>query len=677
MNRQNNQQSIKEKIIKDLIYINQRVPSVNEVKVYYRDYAEDIDVNPKEKGNSVVLEKLNDLHKFKFMNSESSANDINNYIDYNIRDFETLRNELLKLNVSLEDYFRSLTFNQSKQFETLRKLELEVNSELLMNSEKNDFIHSIVENFDDSKYFDFQKSTATLRSNGKLTLGLEKYGSKDFQNIKIDYYSMNKTGSVLESRDLFNIQNILREDGSFFEHICFTNSQDSLVDFVITVRFESSLGENIENLKLVCRPNEGNNRVKLKIYVTQDQINYEDIFDATSLDNGVNIVNINKQNVKELKIIMSKRGYDYKRFDRYGYAFNLDYIGMTTEIFNINKESVAYLGPYEIKDENGNAYDYSMATIKNGTCCIIPELSTIDFYLSKNNVDWYPAFFNNDGPEVVQFHQTSNVIHQKLIENDIHLLDNSFNETLKSLCGLVLKDDECLLNFIVSPELKQKINKRSLSLFRNIKTKGNTLSGWNFLPNGFIETNIKVNALEGKYIDFGYTNNLCFLNERNVSGRVFIPQGIHKFKTNQNISINSNYNIPNLVSFKRFDNAYPYNHRYLIEGYDYYYKFEGERVYSGVDKVFGNNCTNISEERFNASESNKDIFCFIENEKGLFIKLKKNLNDSSHLNEKIEIDYKTSNLNEVVNNKLYIKVILRSKNRRVSPKVDSIQVRVI
>lgn len=677
MNRQNNEQSIKEKIIKDLIYINQRVPTVNETKVYYRDYAESLDVNPKQKGNSVILEKLNELHKFKFMNSESSANDLNNYIDYNIRDLDSLRNELLKINNSLEDYFRSLSFNQSKQFETLRKLELEVNSELLMNSTKNEFVHSIVENFDDSKYFDFKKSTATLRSNGKLTLGLEKYGSKDFENIKIDYYSMNKTGSVLESRDLFNVENILKEDGSFFEHICFTNSQDSLVDFVITLNFQSSLGENIENLKLVARPNEGNNRVKLKVYVTQDKINYEDIFDATSLDNGVNIININKQNVKELKIIMSKRGYDYKRFDRYGYAFNLDYIGMTTEIFDISKESVAYLGPYEIKDENNNPYDFSMATIKDGTCCIIPDLSSVDFYLSKNNVDWYPVFFNNDGPEIVTFNQTNNIIHDKLILNGIDLLDNSFNETLKEQTGFILKDDECLLNFKISADLKQKLIKRSFSLFRNVKAKGTDLSGWNLLPNGFIETNIKVNSLEGRYIDFGYTNYSCFLNDKNVSGRVFLPQGIHKFKTNQNIYINSNYNIPNLVSFKRFDNAYPYNHRYLIEGYDYYYKFEGERIYTGVDKIFANDCKLVSEERFNVSDIDKNIFCFIENEKGIFVKLKKNLNDSSHQNEKVEIQYKTSNLNEVINNKLYIKIILRSKNRRVSPKVDSFQVRVI
>lgn len=676
MNRQNNEQSIKEKIIKDLIVLNERVPSSKEIKVLYRDYAETLDVDPKIKGNSVVLEKLNGLHQFKFTNSESSANDMNNYINYSIRDLDVLRNELLKMNNSIEDYFRGIGLNQSKQFELLRKLELELNTELLINSVNDAFIYSIIENFNDSNFFDFKRSTATLRPNGKLTLGLEKYGSKDFENIKIDYYSSNKTGNVLESRDIFNVENILKEDGSFFEHVCFTNAQDSLVDFVITINFQGSSGQNIENLKLVSRPNEGNNRVKLKVYVTQDKINYEDIFDATSLDNGVNIINVNKQNVKELKVIMSKRGYDYKRFDRYGYAFNLDYIGMTTEVFSISKDSVAYLGPYEIKDELGNPYDFSMATIKNGTCCIIPDLSSVDIYLSKNNVDYYPCYFNNDGPEVVQFHNTNNVIHTKLIDNDLDLLDNTYNSDLENLCGIRLNNNEVLLNMIVSPELKSKLIKRSFTLYRNVKNKNIQNSGWNFLNNGFIETNIKVDSLEGRYIDFGLINN-CYLDGKQVSGRTFISKGIHTFKTNQNVLINSNYNIPNLVSFKRFDNSYPYNHRYLIEGYDYYYKFEGERIYTGVDKIFANNCKLVSEEKFNSENTNKDIFCFVETSFGLFIKLKRNENDSSHLNEKIEIDYKTSNLNEVANNKLYIKVILRSKNKRVSPKVDSIQVRVI
>ena len=82
----------------------------------------------------------------------------------------------------------------------------------------------------------------------------------------------------------------------------------------------------------------------------------------------------------------------------------------------------------------------------------------------------------------------------------------------------------------------------------------------------------------------------------------------------------------------------------------------------------------VSKERF-LRETTLDIFTFIEKPEGMFIKIKVNENRSDSKIEDFEITYRRT-LNED-SNLLYIKAVLKTANKDVTPKIDQIQVRVI
>ena len=44
-----------------------------------------------------------------------------------------------------------------------------------------------------------------------------------------------------------------------------------------------------------------------------------------------------------------------------------------------------------------------MATMRYGTCCIIPDKTSVDFYLSKDNSSWQKCSFDGQGKEIIQF----------------------------------------------------------------------------------------------------------------------------------------------------------------------------------------------------------------------------------------------------------------------------------
>jgi hypothetical protein len=687
MNRQSNEQSIREQIVKDFLNKNQILLNSDQLNIQVRDYAESLLVDPKEKGSSIVIGKLD--YALPSINSQSSAEITNNQIDTIIRDYDVLQNTIINFKESIEDYFRTYNLVQEKQQFAIKALELEINKELLLSSKSDKFLYGFTEYFDTLEKFDVEKSNASI-FDGVCSLGVKSYESREFQNVSLDYYASCRTGNIIDQKNVYSASNILKEDGSFFEHVVFTNAQDSIVDLVFSIKSNSTTGMTIGDLKVVSSFAEGGSSTNVKIYITKDRVNWSEPFISNILlSNGMNLFAINESDVLEVKVVFSKTGYDLRRNNNiYGYVFNIDFIGMTTYTYQLNTDSVAYLGPYEVVDENNLPYNFTMATIKHGTCCIIPEKSSVHFYLSKNGVDYIPCYFNDDGPEYVQFAQSNLNLHEILMDG-AYLLDNS-NAALENQYGITLSNDECLSNIYIPASNLNLINRKSITLKRDTRNQtsvmeviyGNKIKGGGWYYDsltGYYKTTIEIKQPEGRYIDFGPTTIL--LNGKQMSKLVFLPQGIHKFATNQEPA-NIFGNLKNVTSLKRFDKHYPYNHVLLIQGYPYPEDFNGERIYNGVSNNFSFETQKVSNVRFDVVNQNYlnylSFYTEIENEHGLFFKFKKSRNSVSYLKEKLEIEYKTlSDSSDIINNKMYIKIVFKTNNKYVSPKVDSIQVRVI
>ena len=119
---------------------------------------------------------------------------------------------------------------------------------------------------------------------------------------------------------------------------------------------------------------------------------------------------------------------------------------------------------------------------------------------------------------------------------------------------------------------------------------------------------------------------------------------------------------------------YPYNHKYVVEGFSYSEIFRGKKVYLGADEVFSHEMQEVSNEKFKTSFNLKN-FTTVETETGLYFKIQSKPTSSESKFEDFEIEYRRAGENS--SNLLYIKGILKTFNSKVTPKIDQIQVRVI
>ena len=128
---------------------------------------------------------------------------------------------------------------------------------------------------------------------------------------------------------------------------------------------------------------------------------------------------------------------------------------------------------------------------------------------------------------------------------------------------------------------------------------------------------------------------------------------------------------------KDSDPLYPYNHKLIIEGYNYLSNFTGDRIYNGLgSEYFGSLLKYVTPERFNDSSSDRDlnIYTIEENNGNIFFKIKTDENDASWKDEKVEVRYMLRLENT---NTLYVKALLRTRDTSITPNINKIQVRVI
>ena len=678
---------IKENLIKEFIKDNNRAPTVSEINFLKYEFSKE---NPKyfEAG-------LNAGTKFIFdqqVNKESSVNNFNESISKYIQEQKFITNYLKDLDKESEGIFRVYNNKFSEMLKEIKSMERVINKNLLLHSKDDIYTNGIVESFQDYEKVNFEESNIYM-FNGKVTLGFSKVAGENFNSKEISYRVATRSGGNIIQRNLNSINAALKEDGDFFKVLAFSKKPNAIVDFYVELNFEES--RHVDTIKFTTQGVESNSKITYRCYYSKDNTTYNECFESELLiNNNENYVEINKEDVRSVRIVMSKDGYDYKDGNDYVYIFGLDFLGGTTKKFKINEESTLSLGPYIFNDENGNAMNFSMATIKGGTCCIVPNKTSIDFYLSKDKINWFKSDYEGSGKQVIQFEENED----RLDGNGIFKI---YDDGLGSL-GMLIEDyskiainllpHQKLLKLYIEKDQFGELVKESLKIKRNICNKENSITygakeGWYKNDINFYCAQFEIQEPEGKYLDFGERS--CFLNEKQVNGKVFIPYGTHTFKTSEenwlDLNLNIEEDIKRETQLKELDALYPYNHKYVIEGFNYNDGFVGKKRYAGADKVFAYLVEEVSNQKILLDKS-LDKFTFINGEietsegnalSCIFLMVNVLEETGEGKNEKYDIQCKKRNKVVNNNNELYIKAILRSSDTSVTPKIDQIQVRVI
>ena len=686
----NRKQLLMSHLIKDFIKSKKRSPSQRELDFMYNEY---MIAHPKFK--KVGLNGSKPPEFKQMVNSESSASNFNKTISHYLSEQNFIIDALDEVDNETEKKFRMYASKFNESLKHVKKMEREINKNLLLHAKDDIYTHGLVETFEDYENINFEQSNIYM-FNGKVTLGYTKVAGENFNSANLSYSVSSRSGRSISQRNLNNISNAIHEDGSFFKVLVFSKVPDDSIDFYIDLTFNEA--RHIDTLKFTTQAIESNSKIFYNCYYSEDDVTLNEVFESNlAVDNNENYVEINKDFVKSIRLVLNKTGYDYLDGKEYVYIFDLDFLGGTTKKFKINEESVLNLGPYKILDEENEEVNFSMATIKGGTCCIVPDRTSIDFYLSKDNATWIKSDYNNTGREVIQFEDSEEPF-------DGSGVFKRYNEGLNNLplqdviedyseIALDLLSHQRLLNLYVLKEDFKNIVKESMSIKRNVCNKENretynAKEGWYRDNNRYYCCLINIKEAEGRYLDFG--ERTCFINEKQVSGKHFLTFGEHKFKTSEenwyDLNMNSEADIQNEAQLRDEDILYPYNHKYIIEGFNYSNVFNGKKVYLARNEVYSFSLEEVSNQRFLIDKSLNN-FTFIESEfnnedgdivEAVFIMVNAK-EDSSEA--KIE-DYKLkctkrNSVDDNSSNELYIKAILKSSDPSVTPKIDQIQVRVI
>ena len=565
---------------------------------------------------------------------------------YNIiSDLETVKNildiETEKITNNHRSYINAFNALEN-EFKTL---ENEANRNILLTLRDDPFSYGITETFQSYDMIDNERSTSQTLMD-KITLGATSISPEDLPIKNVSTRFISRNGSITNVSELSDSYNIYKKDGSDFKVKVETSNNSTFVQLELLIELQTEV--KIDKLAVVSRAIEANSTESISVFYSKDGVEYlrPELSSIDRMENLTNLFDIYDTDIKSLKIRFGKYSADISNVTSNQYIYSIDYIGKIDYLFN--DESVFYSKGYEIVDEDENPVDFTMATLETGTCCVTPDETSISFFLSKDGENYLPASYFGEENTVVAF--------KNVIDRDVftRIDNNTVNDLIEVDLNTWKINNYIQKNIIVNID--------SLVIKRNF-------SKW-ILNNGRFETTISIENEEGRFFDVG--PNTCKINEVEKSGRFFLPKGEHfvsVFSANYKTVIQR---LQNISLLREADDLYPYNLKYVFQGYDYSNNFEGEKVYQGADSFFESRLKKVDKNYFENNPNDRDIFYVEDTNEGLFFYIHKG--DRNSL-EQIYLDCRINDDN--IDNKIYVKAILKTNNVFKTPRIDSIQVRVI
>lgn len=617
-----------------------------------------------------------DITKPQFQ-SVSSAEDENVNRKALFDDMCTIAERVDRLTLLLEESYRGFKGTVRRIKHTLSQLESRLDNLLLLNGNVDQFVYGIEETFDLQDMIDFDNTTASVEA-GYVTLGRGGYSVLELTDSRISTLTTSEKG-FLGSQNTSKVEFLKEEDGTLWEHLVYTKQRTGRVSVLIDVDLEESA--YVGDMRFSGAPVGVNQHTTATIFYSLDGQTYTALEPAEiAVTEDEHQFNIGLDGVQKVRIMLSKEVADNvtTTANQHVYIFNLDSLKIYTDAYTDGAESELITNAYEIVDELGDPVFFTKATCE--ACTITDEDSSVSFFLSKDKVVWHPVDPTGESLNFVSFADGSKEGSFDTIDPD--KAQGELVDDVPDLDDLDLTH-EAALNIFVPEDFVPDISLRNVIVKRNIVDSDMAAEtqvygvpqGWYFddATNQYTTT-IFIEADEGRFIDLGPTG--AFINGTLLAGEVHLQKGHTVLATSDSNWREIEDDITTLGALKRADSLYPYNHRYIVEGYNYPASFTGERVYTGVDEYFGRLLTFVPPEQFNSDDSDTDLGIFtVDDPSGdMFFKVKVDRTDATWLNELYDIDWlvhaDTSNL-------IYVRAILSAVDNANSPVIENFKVRVI
>lgn len=394
-------------------------------------------------------------------------------------------------------------------------------------------------------------------------------------------------------------------------------------------------------IKVVLR----NQRVDSLVIDTEDIKTTWDVWD---LDNNYLGSHVNYNALLEIPVNKTVKGFKIvatrsSTSDQVNFLINN--ISVVTKEVMLQGEYL--LGPYDVSERD---------FIRFTTCKTVPDGTSIRLFFSKDAMASYSEV--KDEVSYALSNGTSTLTTEKInLSLNENVLDSENEiETDAFYLNKNIVDSEAL----VPGRLLLKRNTR-----QNNVTIGDAPSGWKLNDNGEYETNITY----GQSVTLNLGTSHLYVNDIEITGTYSLAPNTYNVKVPAEFFENIREDIATETTLRRQDHLFPYNLRYVIEGYSYRNSYRGSRPYPEKQSIWATtmlyNPTGLSESPNN--------FSIVKNGSSNKIKIKTKYEEGWN-QETYEVYYQGRNTNA---DDIYLKAILSTDSINKSPTLHFIEMEAI
>lgn len=359
-----------------------------------------------------------------------------------------------------------------------------------------------------------------------------------------------------------------------------------------------------------------------------------------------------------LKFVISKSSPDETRSTGSVYDFGAQQVKVWSEEYQIDTTGVVLYTETQTPTQGGNDVVFGRASLE--VCEEVPEDTSIRYFLraydGSSLTDWVPvvpmgrdemesiAVVDFTAPTEITSEDSTTVFDSSLNAEALNILrvdgsgsfDYRFAGPHDTIANFYVSRTDNLLSDIVLMRNIGYSDAKYPTVTADLKV-ADVECGWGLRDESRYYCAFRVKKPGGKKISLGDTQ--AHLDGRVVSGAVLIPQGYHTFETGRANWAPLTGTAPTTEDELRvLDPLYPYNHKYIIEGYTYPETFTGGRRYSGVDTYAQHKSTRLGRHDFLSKGFDPQYFALdvVDGPKTIVL-LKFDSGRTNHENERVRL----------------------------------------
>jgi hypothetical protein len=610
---------------------------------------------------------------------DSSASDHNSVVTALKDDIDVILRALMDctdLGITLVDEWNS----RSKSLDVrLEKLKSRIESLLLLKSDAAGFVSFVEDGFFSLEYVSSDTTANVDTNTGEVSLAVDRSeGEGKYKGTQIDLSSASVSWSLIESN---NVRFSTRPAGSSINNIVSdkktrwgleanaiqpnkfktANRESKPVLGELKVKLVNK--EEISRIVLIASDATAGSSSVISAQYSVDGYTWENVVSESPIQSGTGnfIWRFPKTELQWIKFVISKSSPDQSLTIGTVYDFGFERIKLYSEVFTVTTDGVDLVSELRTPTLGGQDVVFGRASLE--VCDEVPDKTSIVYYIRAYDglaytnwvpisplskvVDGIPAIIDFSAPTGLDSTSLTTVFDSSIDSDALNILRVDGASSLSYRFG---GPDDAVTNFYV-PLSDNYIT--DIALLRNIGYAaakyptvtsgdvkvGDIECGWGLDGDSIYYCAFKVKNPNGITIDFGHTQAL--IDQKSISGTVNISPGWHTFRTDRANWGPLTGTVPTSdVELKSIDPLYPYNHKYLIEGYTYPTAWTGEKIYLGVDEYGQYNCSRIGRHNFVSSELDLSIYSMdvISGPKTIFL-LKFDSSRPNHENERVKLFY--------------------------------------